>query len=309
MDWLEITLDVDPSLIDSLSSKLIAAGFDKFIVEDELDFEQFLEKNRQYWDYVDQSLIEEKHGISRIKLYVPDDSDGIQQYIQIKKVAQNIAKISQNPIKSEDWENGYKQFYKPTEIGDTLLILPVWEPKPETNRHILRLDPGISFGTGGHATTRLCLQYLEKYTPPDCRVLDIGCGSGILTIAALLCGAKEAIGCDIDPLSKDIALGNAKENGFSQPTCKFIQGDILSDSSMRKQLSEFPFQLVLANIVADVIIPLSGFVRSFMSENSHFICSGIIDGRQHEVRDALKHNGLHVIDCQCEDGWWAFLCT
>ena len=185
--------------------------------------------------------------------------------------------------------------------------MPEWESPELEGRTALRLDPGLIFGSGSHATTKMCLAAIQDIDLAGKRVLDLGCGSGILGIGAMVLGCASVTGCDIDPKAPDVALSNARLNGITDECFKIYAGDILSDEGMRAFLGT-GYDVVLANIVADVIIPLSGFVRQFMAPGAVFICSGIIDGRQDEVRAALEKNGLTVVERRTDEEWHCFVC-
>ena len=205
-----------------------------------------------------------------------------------------------------DWENNWREYYKPIEVGEKLVVVPEWEPIPADGRVPLRLDPGLIFGTGSHPTTRMCLAALQDYVNHDTRVLDLGCGSGILGIGALVLGAKSCLGCDIDPKAPDVVRANAALNGIGAERLTACAGDILSDASLRRRFGG-GYQLVLSNIVSDVIIPLSRYVRSFLAPEGIWISSGIIEGRQDEVRAAIEQAGFTVLEHRCEEEWHCFV--
>ena len=304
MRWIEVCLDTPAGEIDARCEALAALGAEGFVIENEADFQEFLENNHQYWDYVDKELEEKFAGVSRIKCYLADDEDG-RGILRAMRAA--YPELTVSYVADSDWENNWREFYKPIEVGEKLVVVPEWEEVPEGGRVPLRLDPGLIFGTGSHATTRMCLAALERFTGPGLRVLDLGCGSGILGIGALVLGSDRCVGCDIDPKAPDVAMANAALNGIGPERFTVFAGDILSDRGLRRSL-DTGYGLVLANIVSDVIIPLSAFVRSFMAEGGHFICSGIIEGRQDEVRAALVKNGFTVEEHFCEEEWHCFLC-
>ena len=210
-------------------------------------------------------------------------------------------------VADEDWENNWKQFYHPTEIGKRLLIVPEWEKVPETDRTILRMNPGLTFGTGSHATTQLCLTALERHVRSGDRVLDLGCGSGILSIAALLLGAAEAFACDIDEKCPHVAYENAALNGLDASRYTVLTGDILTDSKLQKKIGG-GYHLVVANIVADVILALAPFVDTMLAPDGLFLCSGIIDERAEEVAESLRANGWEILETRQESGWFSYLC-
>lgn len=304
MRWIEAAIEITGGSAEELCLRLSELGADGFVIEDEQDFKDFLENNHQYWDYVDEELEQKMTGVSRIKFYLSDDESG-------QSILENIRnagfEVQTGFIEDSDWENNWREYYKPLEIGNKLVIVPEWEETPDNDRVALRLDPGLIFGTGSHATTRMCLCQVEKLTKPGDRVLDLGCGSGILGIAALLFGASHVCGCDIDPKAPDVALSNASLNGFDKNIFDIRAGDLIKDASLRKSLGT-GYDLVLANIVADVIIPLADLAPAFMKPDAKFVTSGIIEGRQDEVEKALKSAGFNIVSHTSEEDWHCFTC-
>lgn len=306
MQWIEASFKARSGQLDALCDKLVMLGAEGLVIEDEADFRRFLEENRQYWDYVDEELAARYRGVSRVKLYVEDTPEGRAQLAGF--TAGTGLEPDTRLVADEDWAENWKQYYKPIEIGERLLILPRWEPIPEApERLILRLDPGLAFGTGGHATTKMCLKALEKYAAPEKFVLDLGCGSGILGIGALVLGCAYCAGCDVDPKSPESAEENAKLNGISRSIYRMYTGDIIGDAGLRAELGT-GYDIVLANIVSDVIIPLAKYVPGFMSRSGVFITSGIIDGREAEVSAALEAAGFELTEHLHEDEWHTFVC-
>ncbi len=306
--WLEVTVETTDAELDDLAAKLTMNGAEGLVLEDEADFKQFLEQNRQYWDYVDDALLERMRGVARIKFYVPDTDQGREE------MAAALAGIS-NPVsvtalREEDWAYGWQKYYHVMEVGQKLAIVPEWEREKGVpdGRTAVYLNPGLTFGTGSHASTQLCLTLLEEVAEPGDAVLDLGCGSGILSIAALNLGAERALGVDIDPKAVDVAYENAALNGIGRDRYTVRAGDVLSDKKLVEELSGTgPYRVVLANIVADVIIPLSAFAGEFLTPGGLFLCSGVISERAGEVRSALERNGLQVQKTLEKDGWTAFL--
>ena len=305
MRWIEAVIQTSAKEIDGLCEQLAALGVDGISVEDETDFQSFLENNKKYWDYVDDALTQRFAGRSRVKFYLPDDEDGNAALKRIREALPREIEIGY--MEDADWENGWKQYYEPIPVGKRLLVVPEWMDAEPEGRRILRLDPGIAFGTGSHATTRMCLAALEDYAGPGKRALDLGCGSGILGIAALLLGCDSVQGCDVDPKAPDAAVKNAALNAIGPDRFQVCAGDVLADMGMRRRLGT-GYDIVLANIVADVIIPLSGFARGFLADGGVFICSGIIDERCAEVENALRRNGFEVLRHLREDEWSCFVC-
>ena len=316
MEWLELNIDTSHAGLDAVTDMLEQQGVTGLIIDDEADFQSFLENNRQYWDYVDDDLLAQKKGVSRVTFYLERNEDAYGTVAAVRMAMSALKKdhpeyapllLTMADVADEDWENNWKQFYKPMEIGSRLLVVPEWEEAADPTRVKLVLNPGLTFGTGSHATTRMCLAALEKYCSPETTVLDLGCGSGILGIGSLVLGCRSCVGCDIDPKAPDVAMSNAALNGIGSDRFRVYAGDIIGDASLRRELGS-GYQLVLANIVSDVIIPLSGYVRQFMAEGAVFICSGIIEGRQDEVSSVLQKNGFEIIAHYCEEEWHCFEC-
>ena len=316
MDWLELHIDTTHTGLEPVETMLSALGIDGVVIDDETEFHDFLESNRQYWDYVDENLEASMHGKSRVTFYLPADETGFAQMGEVRLALGDLKArrsdcgtllLSLENLRDEDWENNWKQYYKPMEIGQRLLVIPQWEQVDPGQRVPLILDPGLTFGTGSHATTRLCLTALEKTVAQGDRVLDLGCGSGILSIAALRLGASQALAVDIDDKCLDVAYENAALNGIGKDRYTVRVGDVLSDGSLRREL-EGSYDIVVANIVADVIIALAPLVPSMLRPGGTFLCSGIIDDRAEEVRAALEAAGWTVLETQSADGWFAYTC-
>lgn len=305
MRYIEVCLDTPAELIDQRCEALAALGAEGFVIENEDDFRDFLENNKQYWDYVDKELEDSYSGVSRIKLYLMDDSEG---EAILSRILAAFPDAKHGYTADQDWENSWKDCYEAIEIGQRLVVVPEWLDAPENGRLPLRLDPGIAFGTGSHPTTKLSLAALESYAKPGVKVLDLGCGSGILGIGALILGAESCLGCDIDPMASDAAMSNAALNNIGKDKFDIRIGDIIKDASLRRSLGT-GYQLVLANIVADVIISLSPIARGFMANNGIFICSGIIDERCDEVRRSLENNGFEILSHSKEEEWHCFVCS
>lgn len=304
MRYIEVSIDTPAELIDQRCEVLAGLGAEGFVIENEDDFRDFLENNRQYWDYVDAELEMSYSGVSRIKLYLMDDKSGEEI---LARIVDAFPEAKHGYTEDLDWENSWKENYEPIDVGEKLVVVPEWMDAPDNGRLPLRLDPGIAFGTGSHPTTKLSLAALEPYVNGGTRVLDLGCGSGILGIGALILGAETALGCDIDPMASEAAMSNAMLNGIGSDKFDIYIGDIIKDASLRRRLGS-GYQLVLANIVADVVIALSPLARSFMAEDGIFICSGIIDERCDEVRACLKANGFEILSHSSEEEWHCFVC-
>ena len=304
MRYIEVTVNTPGEEIDARCQEMADMGAGGFVIENEEDFKDFLEQNHQYWDYVDDELENQFAGVSRIKCYLTDDEDGLAV---LRRINAAYSDVTTSYVEDSDWENNWREYYKPIEVGEKLVVVPEWEEAPQDGRLPLRLDPGLIFGTGSHATTRMCLAALEKFSKPGVRVLDLGCGSGILGIGALILGCDSCLGVDIDPKAPDVVMSNAALNGIGADKMTAWAGDIIADASLRARIGG-GYQLVLANIVADVIIPLSAVVRQFMAPGAVFICSGIIEHRWPETEAALISNGFEILDHKSEDEWHCFVC-
>ncbi len=316
MKWLELHIDTTPAGLEPVSELLRDQGIEGLVIEDEGEFHTFLEQNRQYWDYVDESLTREMAGKSRVTFYLEDSNAGYTALAAIRIALTAVKKdhpeygpliLSMENVEDADWENNWKAFYKPMEIGDRLIVIPDWEEAEAGDRVALRLNPGLIFGTGSHATTRLCLQALERIVTPGMAVLDLGCGSGILSIAALLLGAERAYGCDIDDKAVDVAYENAALNRIGRDRYTVRAGDVLSDEGLRRDMGS-GYDIVVANIVSDVIIGLAPTARGLKKPEGYFLCSGIIDDRAEEVRQKLEAAGLTILETHSSEGWFSYLC-
>lgn len=309
MDWKEIAIYTSPQGIDILSGYLIMNGIRGIAVESPDDFEEFLADTEIHWDYIDESLMNLKQGKCCVKFYLPETVQGAEQLAMLlgglnelraanSEVDLGELTVCQSFINEEDWSTAWKKYYHAVKIGKRLVVVPCWEDYEPTGDEVkLILDPGMAFGTGTHETTRLCMGFLEEAVSPNCKMLDIGTGSGILAICALLLGAKSAVGIDIDELAVKIAAENAALNGVKDGL-SLICGDLTEKLSGQ-------YDIICANIVADVIIRLSGDILPFMSESSLLLVSGIIEERCDEVKAALLGIGLKLLESRSENGWVA----
>lgn len=304
MKYIEVIIETPEQDIDRRCDELTALGCSGFIIENENDFKGFLEENHQYWDYVDAELEDRFSGLSRIKCYLEDSGEGRETLEAIKRLG---AELTVNTVDDSEWENNWQDNFRPLEIGNKLLVVPEWDETDAGERTALRLEPGLMFGTGSHATTRMCLEALESFAAEGKIALDLGCGSGILGIGAMVLGCKACVGCDIDPKAPDIAAFNAELNDIGGDAFKVYAGDITSDAGLRKILGT-GYDIVLANIVSDVIIALAPFVRAFMAKDAVFITSGIIDGRENDVASAFSKAGFEITEHLHEEEWHCFVC-
>ena len=313
MAWLEITIETASSGIEELATALTADGFSELMIEDQAEFETFLEENRAYWDYIDEELQQQLQGLSRVKLYLEDtDKAGLARLEQLladlgqrdRSNKLGNLQLQVNPLPETDWEESWKENYPPQPVGQKLTVLPYWLADAcEEGRLPVILDPGLTFGTGAHPSTRMVLETMEQVVKPGAVCLDLGSGSGILSIAALRLGAARAIGVDIDPKAEDIARENAAYNQFAAPEFTALTGNVLADKKLMARLQQDHYDLVLVNIVADVIIALSPVLPQLLDEDSTLLLSGILETRLADVTAALERVGLTVTKIRAEEEW------
>lgn len=320
MDWLEIFVETTREGIEIVSGLLYQCGITGLMIEDENDFKEFMENPNSNWDYIDEELVEIKReeGVG-ITFFVTDNASGNEMLSQIKS---GLASLKENEkefdlgtlnvkfknIKEEDWANNWKKYFKPFPIGDKIMIKPSWEElKEETDKIILKIDPGHIFGTGTHETTQLCIEHIENYVKEGDKILDIGCGSGILSIASLLVGASYADAVDIDPNAINIAYENSDMNDIPREKYNVMAGNILGDKELYEKFATKSYDVVEANIVADIIVALSKMVPAFIKDNGIFISSGIITDRLDDVYNALDENGFTVLETKTKKDWAAIV--
>ena len=303
MAWLEITIPTTAANIGSVTTALTAGGFSELVIEDQAEFETFLDENREYWDYIDESLQQKLEGLSNIKLYL-EESDA-PSMTKLTALADRLGlTMTVTALPDVDYEESWKDSYPPQPIGQKLIVLPYWLADSDTQgRAPVILDPGLTFGTGAHPSTQMVIEAMEDLVSPGDHCLDLGSGSGILSIAALRLGAESAIGIDIDPKAEDIARENAAYNGFSTPAFTALTGNVTADRKLMEQLSQQEYDVVLVNIVADVIIGLAPVLPEFLTAKSHLICSGILNTRLEDVTTALTAAGLTVTGIRQKEDW------
>ena len=303
MAWLEITVRTESAGLDAAATALTAGGFSDLVIEDQAEFETFLDQNRAYWDYIDESLQEKLQGLSQIKLYLEDtDTAGMAR---LQKLLEKLKlPMAVKALEETNWEESWKDNYPPQEVGNSLIVLPYWLADADNSGRLpIILDPGLTFGTGAHPSTQMVMENMEVMVKPGASCLDLGSGSGILSIAALRLGAGAAIGVDIDPKAESIARENAAYNGFSAPAFTALTGNVTEDTALMTRLSENHYDIVLVNIVADVIIGLSPVLPHFLEETSTVICSGILDTRLQDVTAALERAGLEITSVRAKEDW------
>lgn len=315
MDWIKLSISTTTEGIEPLCAVLMDAGIFGVEIDDSTDFHNFLENNRDKWDYVDDDLLKAHESGSLVSFYVTDDADGKESVSLVKTALISLKaqdednefgtlEISGTNMKEEDWSENWKQYFKPLEVGEKILILPEWETlaKP-TDRTVFTVNPGMSFGTGAHHTTQLCIKNMEKYLKDGMTVLDLGCGSGILSIIALLLGAEHATAVDIDEGAVKIAVENAEKNNIDLDKFRTMAGNVTCDKALFEKISDRKYDIVLANIVADVIIGIKDIVPAFLKDDGIFITSGIIEERLPDVVDAYEKTDFIPVTEEHQGGW------
>ncbi len=309
MDWLEITIDTLPETIGQAAAGLTAGGFADLVLEDQAELEGFLDQNRDYWDYIDEKLQAQLQGLCRIKLYLEAEDKAAMDRLEALLTRLRQEGLGELPVHiaalpQTDWEESWKENYPPQEVGSRLTVLPCWLADTDIGDRLpVILDPGLTFGTGAHPSTQMVMEVMETEVRPGARCLDLGSGSGILSIAALRLGAVSATGVDVDPKAEDIARENAAYNGFFSPVFSACTGNVTTDRALMDRLGATPYDVVLVNIVADVIIGLAPVLPSFLHPQSVLICSGILHTRLEEVWKALEQAGLEITQVREKEDW------
>lgn len=299
MDWTEVTVTVDAKDIDQ------AGDIAQMVVPYGIYIEDYSNLEQEAWevahiDLIDEDLLKKDRTKAKVHVYISPEENPAEaiSFLSERYRAQGIAhEITTAECAMEDWINNWKKYFKPIPVGKKLLVRPTWEESYDAgDRKVLHLEPGLAFGTGTHETTRLCMELLEQYLAADACVLDVGCGSGILSVASLLLGAQHATGVDIDPLAVKTAKENAALNGV-QDRFTGICG------SLTEQVTG-TFDLVVANIVADVILELTGTIGQFLRPHGVYLMSGIIDTREAEVVQTVERQ-FEIVARREERGWVA----
>ena len=303
-EWTEVKIGVkadDVEKAGDIATMVVPYGI---YIEDYRDLEE------QAWEIahielIDEELLQKDRSRAFVHVYISQEENPLEAvaFLRERLSAEGIEnEIETNECRKEEWENNWKQYFHAMPVGKKLLIRPLWEEADPQGRAVLSIEPGLAFGSGTHETTRLCLEALENYVTEETTVLDVGCGSGILSIASLLLGAKKAVGVDIDALAVKTAKENGEVNGFSEPKYTVLEGNLTDKVSGK-------FDVVVANIVADVIIMFCKDVGAYMKEGGVFITSGIIDTKEQQVIDAFNKYGFKIKARHSEKGWVCFECT
>lgn len=294
--WTQIRVTVKLPLLDDLIA-IMSMVSNNLQIEDYSD----IDLKTCYGDLIDESILNADKTIASVSVYLPAERSVPESISFLKERFADSglrdAKIETVGVNEEDWANAWKAYYKPIKIGNRLVIVPAWEKyRAAENELVVRMDPGMAFGTGTHETTRLVIRMLEDYTKPGCRMLDVGTGSGILAICASRLGAGECKAYDIDPMAVRVANENIKDSGLTNITCEV--SDLLKQADCSK-----PYDLICANIVADIIIRMTPDVSPFMHEKTVLLASGIISERAQDVIDCFEKNGYKIVEKLEDNGW------
>ncbi|MCM1298745.1 MAG: 50S ribosomal protein L11 methyltransferase [Firmicutes bacterium] len=319
MEFKKIDIYTESEAVYPLTMMISELGINGFEIHDSADFEDFLENKEMNWDYVDDDLMNLKNVRTHITCYLQENVQGMEMLASLKGALADIKgrdregffgslEIKTDSICEEDWANNWKQYYKPFNVGKKLIIKPTWENVENTGeRKILEIDPASSFGTGQHHTTKLVMEALEDVISGGEAILDLGCGSGILSIAALLLGAEKAVMTDVFLNAVNTACENVEQNGYGKEHYSAYCGNIIDDKGLREKIGT-GYDVITANIVADVIIKMCPLFRGFLKDKGKLIVSGIITERLDEVKAALSENGIKIKKITEEEGWNAILC-
>jgi len=310
LDWIEVSIATVSEGMEMVSGFLYELGITGLLIEDTADIINFLENNDKTWDYVDEELIKKKDSESYVKFYVSNDIQGKEKLALLTNSLEELKSLGKeeqwnlgtlelklNNVSEADWANNWKKYYKPTKIGENVVIKPTWEEyNAKAGETVVEIDPGMAFGTGTHETTSMCIELLQEYVHDNDTVLDIGCGSGILGIVSAKLGAQRVIGVDFDSVAVEVAKENVSNNGLSDKV-EIRCGDLM-------EVVEEKGRIIVANIIADVIIKLTKTVPNFIEENGVFIASGIIKERLDDVLCAMEKEGFKV-EKIVKKGEWA----
>ncbi|MCI8622096.1 MAG: 50S ribosomal protein L11 methyltransferase [Provencibacterium sp.] len=320
MEWKQVRIYTTHEGIEPVAAVLLDLGAGGYTVEDAQDFEQFLKKEGPHWDYVDESLDYLRDCETSLTAYLADNAQGARQFSQLLEALERLRALDTEhawgrlmaecgQIREEDWADNWKQYFKPISVGKRLMVKPTWEQLPDAGgRAVLEIDPSASFGTGTHHTTRLCLELLEETVHGGEAVLDMGCGSGILGIAAMLLGASEVTAVDIDENAVRIAQENYRQNRIPEESLHAFCGDATRDGELRGRICARRYPIVLANIVADVILSMLDILTACLEEGGVMLLSGIITEREEDIQQGLRHARLQVCGRR-EQGGWVALCV
>lgn len=302
MEYTKVKIYIGEESMDEISSMLIDMGISGIEIEEPETYSEFLNKKNIYdWDYIDSSLEVLSNIPSAITFYIEDNPEGIELIDEILESirAFNVESVEISGVDDEDWKHKWKEYFKPVRITGKLVVKPSWESyEKQPGEMVIEIDPGMAFGTGTHPTTSLCVKLLEEYISENTpAVLDVGCGSGILSIASALLGAKEVLGVEIDPQAVEVAKKNIDKNNLDK-SVKIITGDLTKGLDVKADI-------LVANLMADLVIKLSGYAPAHLKPGGIFISSGILIEKKDEVAAAVESCGFDILSIPEEGEWCA----
>lgn len=313
MRWNKYTLTTTTEAVDLISYTLDELGIEGIEIEDKIPLTEE-EKKQMFIDILPE--LGPDDGVAYVSFYIEpenDSDDTIRKVLDAVHELKDFVDIGEGTIvktqtADEDWMNNWKKYWKPFQVDDKIWIKPTWEILNDVadDTLVVELDPGTSFGTGMHHTTRLCITQLKKYLKPEHELFDVGCGSGILSIIGLMLGIKSASATDVDVHAVEAAIENAKVNHIDMSKYTVKTGDIITDAAFRQEMGMHQYDIVVANILADIIIPLSGVIKDNMKPGALFISSGIIDTKEEAVEEALLANGFEIVEVTHSGDWVSF---
>lgn len=316
MEWKEVKIYTTTEGIEPVSAMLLETGVTGIQVEDDRELKEYLNTSSEFWDYVDEELLNKPIGETKVTVYVSENPYGHEIFLNIKAGVERLKSMdigldlgrlaieTKSNLDDQEWLNKWKEFYKPFCVGNRIFVKPVWEDmEAPDGRVTFKINPGHVFGTGLHQTTQLCMLQLEKYIDENSVVADLGCGSGILSVVALLLGAKSAFAVDIDANAIKTAYENADLSGVDKSKYYVTSGNVIDDKALQDEIGYDKYDVVVANIIADVICAISPVVPKQLKKGGVFIASGIIKDRIDDVYKALAEVGLKVIDTSIKDEW------
>ena len=321
MDWIEVAVKTTTEGIEPVSGILIMNGISGYAVEDSADFEEFLRDKEVYWDYIEDSLMALKDCDTVVTFYITDDASGVEQLSLIKSELARLKNddtdeifgelsVTLKNIAEEDWANNWKKYFKPISVGDKLLVKPTWEKIDDVGaKTVVEIDPSSSFGTGSHTTTKLCLEYIEKIdeklSGESFEMIDVGCGSGILAIAANKLSGAHVTAIDIEENSIRVAKENFETNNIPESEYELYLGSITDDDELFSKIARKKYKMLAANIVADVLKAMAPYFKKLLDDDGYAVISGIISERADEVEQSFLSAGFSFVEKKDTDGWTA----
>lgn len=299
MKYIQLDIECKPDLVEIITGVLMEKGISDIAISDPLDIKEIRNKKNDYdWDYIDQEVLDIEKTMPKLSVYLDGDEEGAKKAEELESALSSFKDITMEKviIDDEDWKDKWKEYFKPAKVGEKIVVKPTWEPyEPRAEELVIEIDPGMAFGTGTHETTSLCIKLMEKYISKGDKVLDVGCGSGILAIGAALLGAGEVLGVEIDPVAVKIAEENIRLNKVEN-VAEAKYGDLTKGV-------DFKADLVVANLMADLVKLLSEDVAKHMEKEAYYISSGILDEQVVSVADYMRTLGFKILEVK-QDGMW-----